>query len=147
MTATTSERSCAACRRRAPRESLLRCVADPAGRLRVDPLQRAPGRGVYLCPDPACVGAACRRGALAHGLRRRLQPLAAEQLQRAALEAVRLAASAAAGQGLADGRLRRSGDETTVVDDSLGRRLRILAEQAKRLEASADPKRAGGERP
>jgi uncharacterized protein len=131
------ERSCAACRRRAPRESLLRCVADQAGRLRVDPLQRAPGRGVYLCPDRDCVSEACRRGAqeLARGLRRRLQPLAAEQLQRAALEAVRLAASEAAGQGLADGRLRRSpgSDESTVLDERLGRRLRILAEQAKRL--------------
>jgi len=124
-------------------------VADQAGRLRVDPLQHAPGRGVYLCPDPACVSAACRRGALAHGLRRKLQPLAAEQLQRAALEAVRVAAAEAAGQGLADGRLRRAGGETAVVDESLGRRLHVLAEQARRLEAesAADPKRAGGERP
>ena len=112
----------------------------------MDPLQRAAGRGVYVCPEPDCLRAACRRGALAHGLRRKLQPLKTGQLQHAALEALRRAAAEAAGQGLADGRLRRvEGGEAAIVNERLGRRLSVLAEQARRLVAeSADPKRAAG---
>ncbi|MBW3578672.1 MAG: YlxR family protein [Actinobacteria bacterium] len=63
-------RMCVACRRTRPKQELVRIVRDPAG-VRVDQSQRLPGRGAYLCPDPACVAAATRRGARAvrHGLR------------------------------------------------------------------------------
>jgi len=46
----------------------VRIVLD-AGRVRVDPQMTRPGRGAYLHPDPACIEAAAKRGALARALR------------------------------------------------------------------------------
>jgi len=141
-------RSCVACRRRAPRAELLRTVADQAGRLRVDVMQRAPGRGAYLCAEARCFQAACQRGALARGLRRRLVPVTATDFRRVAGETVRATAEQAVRQGLEDGRVRRGEGVGTVVivDDRLSRRLQQWAEQVRRLEAEAveDPKRADG---
>jgi uncharacterized protein len=59
------------CRHRALKRDLLRVVAeqDHAG---LDPTGKAPGRGAYVHRDPACLGLALRRGALAHALRTRL---------------------------------------------------------------------------
>ena len=48
------ERNCVACRSKRPKRVLIRLVMDTAGRLAVDARGRAPGRGAYLCPDPAC---------------------------------------------------------------------------------------------
>ena len=65
------ERTCVGCRRRAPKRDLVRVVAGP-DRARLDPTGKAPGRGAYVHPDPACLGLALRRGALDHALRTRL---------------------------------------------------------------------------
>lgn len=137
--AAVPRRSCAGCRRRAPRASLLRFVADSAGRLRLDPQQRAPGRGVYLCPAAECFELACRRAALARGLRRKLVPVEASELRRGTVEGLRLAASLASQQGMQDGRLKRG-------DERLSRRLQAWADQAQRVEAvgGKDLDRAGG---
>jgi predicted RNA-binding protein YlxR (DUF448 family) len=48
-------RSCAGCRRRRPQPELVRIAARPGGEVAVDAGGRAPGRGVYVCPDRACV--------------------------------------------------------------------------------------------
>jgi predicted RNA-binding protein YlxR (DUF448 family) len=47
--------------------------------VRVDAVGTAPGRGAYVHRDPACVGAALRRGGLASALR---TGLAQEELAR-----------------------------------------------------------------
>ncbi len=44
-------RQCAWTRQRAPKESLVRLVLDPEGRPWADIGAKAPGRGVYVCPD------------------------------------------------------------------------------------------------
>ena len=62
------ERSCVACRERAPKAELLRIVRAAAG-ARVDRIGSAPGRGAYVHRDPACADAVVRRGALASALR------------------------------------------------------------------------------
>jgi predicted RNA-binding protein YlxR (DUF448 family) len=72
------ERSCVGCRARAPKVELLRVARTPTG-VRVDPLGTAPGRGAYVHRDPACVGAALRKRALASALR---TGLAQEELAR-----------------------------------------------------------------
>ncbi|MFN2556683.1 MAG: YlxR family protein [Nitriliruptorales bacterium] len=53
---------CVACRRRRPRHELVRIVAGPEG-VRLDRQGGLPGRGAYVCRDPACIEAARRRGA------------------------------------------------------------------------------------
>lgn len=54
------QRMCVGCRRRRNKDELLRLSRTPQG-IRFDPRQRLPGRGVYICPDPACIDAAARR--------------------------------------------------------------------------------------
>jgi hypothetical protein len=63
-------RTCVACRRPQPKASLIRIVRRPDGLVvRDDPRGRTPGRGAYLCDDPACWTTALRRGLVARALR------------------------------------------------------------------------------
>ncbi|ACV67793.1 YlxR family protein [Desulfohalobium retbaense] len=49
------ERMCVICRRRFAKHQLHRLVASAdCDRLLDDPKQTRPGRGYYICPDPAC---------------------------------------------------------------------------------------------
>ncbi|HZU07113.1 MAG TPA: YlxR family protein [Chloroflexota bacterium] len=77
-------RTCVGCRQEQPKRQLVRLVRTPEGRVLVDPTGKAPGRGAYLCRQPACWNAALRRSALAGALR---TTLSAED--RAALERFR----------------------------------------------------------
>ena len=62
MSARVPIRTCVGCAARAPQAALVRLVAHE-GRLAVDLLRRAPGRGAYLHRDAACWTAfAGRRG-------------------------------------------------------------------------------------
>ena len=53
----TSEpfRTCLGCRRARPKAALVRVLLGGDGIVRVDAAGTAPGRGAYVCPDPACV--------------------------------------------------------------------------------------------
>ena len=69
-------RTCIGCRRRAAAAELLRVVvaqgadrAVPPVLVVPDPRHRAPGRGAWLHPDPACVELAQRRRAFGRALR------------------------------------------------------------------------------
>ncbi|MEE9964686.1 MAG: YlxR family protein [Propionicimonas sp.] len=64
------ERTCVACRSRAPQSELLRFVAQ-AGALTADPSRRLPGRGCYV--HRSCLAATPAR-ALSRSLRTRLDP-------------------------------------------------------------------------
>jgi predicted RNA-binding protein YlxR (DUF448 family) len=67
------ERSCAGCRRAAPKRELIRLVlpADPEASVAVDLSGRRAGRGAYLCRETAlaCLALARRRRALPRALR------------------------------------------------------------------------------
>lgn len=61
--ASDPQRTCAACRRSAPADTLLRFVLQPGTDLLfVDPFQKIPGRGAYTCPSLACVKQALKSG-------------------------------------------------------------------------------------
>jgi predicted RNA-binding protein YlxR (DUF448 family) len=66
-------RTCVGCRQRATATELLRVVAveQDAGQFSVlpDPARRAPGRGAYIHPAPACLALAERRRAFGRALR------------------------------------------------------------------------------
>jgi uncharacterized protein len=62
-------RTCVGCRCKRPKADLLRVVRGPDGVVRVDPKGRAPGRGAYVCLDPACVRVALSSGRLGRALR------------------------------------------------------------------------------
>ncbi|HEY6378560.1 MAG TPA: YlxR family protein [Candidatus Dormibacteraeota bacterium] len=67
------QRSCAGCRRAAPKRELIRLVlpADPDATVAVDLSGRQEGRGAYLCKETAlaCLALARRRRALPRALR------------------------------------------------------------------------------
>jgi predicted RNA-binding protein YlxR (DUF448 family) len=47
-------RSCAVCRVARPKRELDRLVRGADGTVHHDPTGRAPGRGTYICHEPAC---------------------------------------------------------------------------------------------
>lgn len=78
-------RSCVSCRGAEAKDRLIRVVADPAGRVRIDDLRREPGRGAYVHPTRDCIGALQRkREILGRALRRNviLGPGLLESLER-----------------------------------------------------------------
>ena len=48
-------RQCLGCREHKPKKELIRVVRSPEGELSLDARGKKPGRGAYLCPDPACL--------------------------------------------------------------------------------------------
>lgn len=60
-------RQCVGCREMKPKKELIRVVKSPEGVLSLDFRGKAPGRGAYLCPDPACLKRAVKSKALERG--------------------------------------------------------------------------------
>ena len=48
-------RMCIACRERMPKRDLLRAVKNADGYIGLDFSGKAPGRGAYICNNPACI--------------------------------------------------------------------------------------------
>ena len=57
-------RQCLGCREMKPKKELIRVVKSPEGEISLDFRGKAPGRGAYLCPDPACLKRAIKSKAL-----------------------------------------------------------------------------------
>ncbi len=72
MTRGAPERSCVACRTRAPKHELLRFVVGPDDAVVFDGLARLPGRGVYTCPTRRCLVQAVSRHGFERGFRRKV---------------------------------------------------------------------------
>ena len=61
-------RQCMGCRERKPKRELVRVVRSPEGEVSVDLKGKAPGRGMYICPDPECLKKAVRARAIQRSL-------------------------------------------------------------------------------
>ena len=57
-------RQCLGCREMKPKRELIRAVRSPEGEISLDFKGKKPGRGAYLCPDPACLAKARKSRAL-----------------------------------------------------------------------------------
>ncbi|MBM4421359.1 MAG: YlxR family protein [Chloroflexi bacterium] len=88
------QRTCVACRSTRAKRELVRVLRSPAGSLTVDLRGKAPGRGAYLCPEPArdCLERGVASGAIAAALKATIEPSERETLREAlhAARAVRL---------------------------------------------------------
>jgi len=62
-------RTCVGCRRARPKAELVRLVRRPDGAVAPDAV--GPGRGAYVCDDPACMERAVKGGRLAQAFRTR----------------------------------------------------------------------------
>lgn len=49
------ERRCSGCGERFPKPTLVRVVRSPEGEISLDFSGKKPGRGAYLCKNPACL--------------------------------------------------------------------------------------------
>jgi len=57
-------RQCLGCREMKPKRELIRVVRSPQGEISLDFKGKAPGRGAYLCHDPACLKKATKSRAI-----------------------------------------------------------------------------------
>ena len=57
-------RQCVGCREMKPKKELVRVVRSPEGAITLDFRGKAPGRGAYVCPEPACLKKAIKSKAL-----------------------------------------------------------------------------------
>ena len=64
MPKTVPLRQCIGCREQKPKNELIRVVRSPEGEISLDFKGKAPGRGAYICPAPACLKQAIKAKAL-----------------------------------------------------------------------------------
>ena len=57
-------RQCLGCREMKPKKELIRVVRSPQGEVSLDFRGKLPGRGAYVCPNPACLSKARKSRAL-----------------------------------------------------------------------------------
>ena len=57
-------RQCVGCLEMKPKKELIRVVRSPEGAVSLDFRGKLPGRGAYVCPDPACLAKARKARAL-----------------------------------------------------------------------------------
>lgn len=57
-------RQCLGCHEMKPKRELIRVVRSPEGEISLDFKGKAPGRGAYICPAPACLKQAIKAKAL-----------------------------------------------------------------------------------
>ena len=67
-------RQCTGCREMKEKRSLIRVVRSPEGVITLDSRGKSPGRGAYLCPDPACLAKARKSRALERALDTAIPP-------------------------------------------------------------------------
>lgn len=65
----TVERMCAVCRKRRPKQELLRITKSAKGVLRIDHSGKLPGRGMYICRDSECLKNAEKRRVIERNLK------------------------------------------------------------------------------
>ena len=71
---------CAGCREMKPKNQMVRVVRSPQGEISLDFRGKAPGRGVYVCPDPECLKKAQKTRALERSLDTAIPPEVYEAL-------------------------------------------------------------------
>lgn len=67
-------RQCVGCREMKPKKDLIRVVKSPEGQVSLDFRGKLPGRGAYVCPDPACLARARKSRALERAFETALPP-------------------------------------------------------------------------
>ena len=67
-------RQCVGCREMKPKKELIRVVRSPEGQVSLDFRGKLPGRGAYVCPNPACLAKARKSKALERAFSTQIPP-------------------------------------------------------------------------
>ena len=78
---TIPQRQCVGCRTMRDKRDLIRVVRSPEGTLSLDLKGKKPGRGAYLCLDPACLKRAVKSRALERAFAAPLPPEVLSELE------------------------------------------------------------------
>ena len=65
-------RRCVGCMESKEKKELIRIAGTPDSGVHPDPTGKAPGRGIYLCPNPECFEKARKKKAIGRGLKMNL---------------------------------------------------------------------------
>ena len=76
------QRQCVGCREMKPKRELIRVVRSPEGTISLDFKGKMPGRGAYVCPDPACLAKARKSRALERAFETAIPAEVYDQLER-----------------------------------------------------------------
>lgn len=80
-------RRCTGCNESKPKKELVRVVRSPEGEISVDLVGKKPGRGAYLCPNPACLAKARKAKRLERALEAQIPPEIYQRLEQQMEEA------------------------------------------------------------
>ena len=75
-------RMCVGCRQMKPKKELVRVVRSQDGSVVVDRTSKMPGRGAYLCAEPACLEKAVKARMLDRALDAKVGPEVLEALKK-----------------------------------------------------------------
>ena len=76
------QRQCVGCREMKNKRDLIRVVRSPEGTISLDFKGKMPGRGAYVCPDPACLAKARKSRALERAFETAIPAEVYDQLER-----------------------------------------------------------------
>ena len=76
------QRQCVGCREMKNKRDLIRVVRSPEGTISLDFKGKLPGRGAYVCPDPACLAKAQKSRALERAFETAIPAEVYDQLER-----------------------------------------------------------------
>ena len=76
------QRQCVGCRTMKDKKSLIRVVRSPEGEVSLDFKGKKPGRGAYVCPDPACLKKARKSRALERAFETEIPPEVYQEMER-----------------------------------------------------------------
>ena len=76
------QRQCVGCREMKNKRDLIRVVRSPEGTISLDFKGKMPGRGAYVCPDPACLAKARKSRALERAFETAIPTEVYDQLER-----------------------------------------------------------------
>ena len=76
------QRQCVGCREMKNKRDLIRVVRSPEGTISLDFKGKLPGRGAYVCPDPACLAKARKSRALERAFETTIPAEVYDQLER-----------------------------------------------------------------
>ena len=76
------QRQCVGCREMKNKRDLIRVVRSPEGTISLDFKGKLPGRGAYVCPDPACLAKARKSRALERAFETAIPAEVYDQLER-----------------------------------------------------------------
>ena len=140
-------RTCVSCRKKGVKGELVKLADTPAGVV-IDYTEKLPGRGAYVCPEPACIEGGLKEAALSRAFKHKITPPEKGEFMDALREKVTRKAVSLIGMarksGLArlgfdaavEGYTRSGGGAVVIAEDAAANTVRKFIEDASPAEGA-----------